>query len=103
MRYFRLNLSAQTPANGDIKNLGRNPATVKMAIIIPDCVVRVICHTMAYWTTIEPNIDNACPVKNNAVFFFQFISITEMILLSAKLPANTQEGFFVIRNGLFLG
>ena len=45
------------------------------AIIAPDWVLRVTCHKMAYCTIIEPKSDNACPVKNNATFFFHLIFI----------------------------
>jgi hypothetical protein len=63
--------------------MGRNPATVKRVIIDPDWVLRVICHIIAYCTTIVPKRDKACPTKNNAVFFFQlmFVIILYIILV----------------------
>jgi hypothetical protein len=62
--------------------MGRNPAMVKRVIIVPDWVFRVICHIIAYCTTIEPNNDNVWPIKNSAVFLFQLISIPVPFLLS---------------------
>jgi hypothetical protein len=42
-------------------------------IIVPDWVPRVICQRMAYCATDEPKIVKAWPLKNRAVFFFQFM------------------------------
>jgi hypothetical protein len=51
--------------------MGRNMATVNKAIIVPDWLFNVICHTIAYCTTIVPKNDRACPVRKRAVFIFQ--------------------------------
>jgi hypothetical protein len=71
--YFRLNRSAQTPAKGEIKNTGRNPATLKRGVIDPGRGLSVIRHVIAYRTIMAPKNDNACPVKKNAVFFFPLL------------------------------
>jgi hypothetical protein len=55
--------------SAQIKKMGRNPAIVKTVIMLPDWLLSVMRHPMAYCTTIVPKSDNACPVKNNAVFF----------------------------------
>ncbi|MNJ03102.1 hypothetical protein D3C73_1632940 [compost metagenome] len=45
---LRLYRSAQTPANGDSRKVGTKPHTIEMVIMIPDWVVSVICHIIAY-------------------------------------------------------
>ena len=48
MSIFLLYLSAQTPANGDIKRVGKKPHIMDKVIIIPDWVFSVIYHVIAY-------------------------------------------------------
>ncbi|MNV78138.1 hypothetical protein D3C71_1716100 [compost metagenome] len=48
IRYFRLKRSAHTPANGDNKKVGMNPQIINNVIIIPDFVVSVTYHIIAY-------------------------------------------------------
>ena len=57
MSHFRLNLSAQTPANGAKKKVGKKPQMMDIVIINPDCVFSVMYHMMAYWTIEVPNKD----------------------------------------------
>ena len=41
-----------------------------MVRMAPDWVVSVTCQMIAYWTSIDPNIDRLWLDKNRAVFFF---------------------------------
>ena len=54
MSNFRLYRSAQTPAKGASKRLGRKLQRMEMVIIEPDWVVRVMCHMIVYATRLEP-------------------------------------------------
>lgn len=71
---LRLYLSAQTPANGERKNVGRNPHIMDIVIIIPDLVSSVMYQVIAYCTSEEPNRDIVWLAKKSTVFFFQFIN-----------------------------
>jgi len=48
MSFLRSILSAQTPAKGVRRNVGRNPQMMNTVIIIPDFVASVTCHIRAY-------------------------------------------------------
>jgi hypothetical protein len=69
--FFRSNLSAHTPANGEIRNVGTNPHIIEMVIIIPDLVFNVMYHVMAYCTKADPNNEKAWLDKKSTIFLFQ--------------------------------
>lgn len=63
---------------------GRKPQSVDIMSILPDEVVRVMCHTMAYCTSDEPNSDIVCADKNRVIDLFQLISFIIYIVLLQK-------------------
>src|SRR3989304_2335560 len=62
--------SAHTPAKSEMMICGRKPARVEMVSIAPEWVVSVTYQMIAYWTSIEPNIERPWLDKNRAVFSF---------------------------------
>src|SRR3989304_2421613 len=67
--------SAHTPAKSEMMICGRKPARVEMVSIAPERVVSVTYQMIAYWTSIEPNIERLWLDKNRAVFSFHRSSI----------------------------
>lgn len=73
IKIFLLYRSAHTPAKGDNKKVGTNPQRIPIVIMIPDWVVKVIYHMMAYWTMEEPKSDIVWLARKMLIFRFQFI------------------------------
>ena len=55
IRRLRSKRSAQTPANGERKKVGKKPNNKYSVIMKPDWVSSVIRHKIAYDTSDEPN------------------------------------------------
>jgi hypothetical protein len=53
---LRFTRSAQTPAKIETIACGRKPNTAARARIVPDLVVKVRCHKIAYCTSIDPKV-----------------------------------------------
>jgi hypothetical protein len=66
---------------------------VNTVIMVPDCVLRVMCQRMAYCTTIEPKIVSACPVRKNTVFLFQFMFIEGYHIIIRRRGSIKGGGF----------
>jgi hypothetical protein len=51
--------------------VGMKPQRIDIVIMTPDCVVKVICHIIAYWTNMEPKRLIFWLTRNSAACFFQ--------------------------------
>jgi hypothetical protein len=90
-KYFRLYLSAQTPAKGETNTMGSIAAAVKSAINDPDCSCKVICQVTACETSIEPNIDTNWPAIKKLAFLFQFNLFPLLSMIAPPLKYNILE------------
>jgi hypothetical protein len=73
--FFLSNLSAQTPAKGDIRKVGRKPAMIAMVIMTPLCVSSVIYQEITHCASEEPNKEIIWLVKNKIILFFWVLFI----------------------------
>ena len=71
---FLLYRSAQTPANGERKKVGRKPHMIATVIMEPDFVFSVMYHMIAYCTRDEPKSDMHWLPRNRMALLFQFFS-----------------------------
>jgi hypothetical protein len=89
IKIFLLYLSAQTPANNEITNCGKNEHMVDIVTMIPELVDLAIYQIIANCTKAEPNKDMVWLDKNKIVCAFQF----ECFLLFILLSSITYRGF----------
>jgi hypothetical protein len=52
-------------------NMGKNPHKIDTVKAAPDWVVRVMCHMIAYCTSMEPNMLTVWLMRNNMIDRFQ--------------------------------
>jgi hypothetical protein len=84
--FFLSNLSAHTPAKGEIRKVGTNPQIIEIVIIMPDLVSNVMYHVIAYWTNADPKNEMAWLDRNSIMFLFQ---LSLLILLTLFKVTST--------------